>query len=350
MSLCFSSNNLSISPSIHLSVYQAIYLIQLSIYLPIYLFMYLSIYLSINLSICLSVCLSVCLFTQRHAIFRHPNFQKWSKHGAFCASWLRNVLHATTVCILSASDLPKVVRSWGGLRILTSKCAWSHNGVPFSFLICPDVSANATFLSLLSTPTHKSWKKHTVSRLSEHFAHLYLLSSTLSPSLFSSSLFYSSLTLHSVFHMFHLHFVGSSALKFEAKLPLTRLFPTAFGLEAKKSLDAATKAASFNARIMSCPKASLMDHSTTLKPTEVTRLLKFTSSYVYHIYICIHDIYIWYIYTYIFIYTYASCLYLFVYVMCHMSCVYIIHESWAAAMRPWLTKLKQLQLGASSRS
>ena len=200
--------------------------------------------------------------------------------------------------------------------------------MPFSFLICPDVSANATFLSLLSTPTHKSWKKHTVSRLSEHFAHLYLLSSTLSPSLFSSSLFYSSLTLHSVFHMFHLHFVGSSALKFEAKLPLTRLFPTAFGLEAKKSLDAATKAASFNARIMSCPKASLMDHSTTLKPTEVTRLLKFTSSYVYHIYIyiCIHDIYIYDIYIYIYLYIYICILFVFI-CICHVPYVMCIHYS-----------------------
>ena len=44
---------------------------------------------------------------------------------------LRNVLRATTVCTFSTSQLPKVVRAWCVLYILTSKCASRHNGVHF---------------------------------------------------------------------------------------------------------------------------------------------------------------------------------------------------------------------------
>ena len=45
--------------------------------------------------------------------------------------WLRNVLRATTACTFSTSQLPKVVRSWCVLYMLTSKCASRHNGVHF---------------------------------------------------------------------------------------------------------------------------------------------------------------------------------------------------------------------------
>ena len=57
-----------------------------------------------------------------------------SKSGpklVFCTFWLGNVLRATTACTFSTSQLPKVVRHWGVLRILTSKCASRHNGVQF---------------------------------------------------------------------------------------------------------------------------------------------------------------------------------------------------------------------------
>ena len=40
----------------------------------------------------------MCFAPQRHALFRHRNFKKWSEHGVFCAFWLRNVLPATTAC------------------------------------------------------------------------------------------------------------------------------------------------------------------------------------------------------------------------------------------------------------
>ena len=41
------------------------------------------------------------------------------------------MLRATTACTFSSSQLPKVVRQWCALYILTSKCASRHNGVQF---------------------------------------------------------------------------------------------------------------------------------------------------------------------------------------------------------------------------
>ena len=41
------------------------------------------------------------------------------------------MLHATTSCTFPTSQLPKVVRQWCVLYILTSKCASRHNGVHF---------------------------------------------------------------------------------------------------------------------------------------------------------------------------------------------------------------------------
>ena len=45
-----------------------------------------------------------------------------------------NVLRATTACTFSTSQLPKVVRAWCVLYILTSKCASRHNGVHFFYI------------------------------------------------------------------------------------------------------------------------------------------------------------------------------------------------------------------------
>ena len=73
----------------------------------------------------------MCFAPQRRALFRHLNFQKCSENGVFCTFSLRNVLRATTACTFSTSQLPKVVRHWGVLCILTSKCASRHNGVHF---------------------------------------------------------------------------------------------------------------------------------------------------------------------------------------------------------------------------
>ena len=41
------------------------------------------------------------------------------------------MLRATTACTFSTSQLPKVVRPWCALYILTCKCASRHNGVHF---------------------------------------------------------------------------------------------------------------------------------------------------------------------------------------------------------------------------
>ena len=49
------------------------------------------------------------------------------------------MLHATTACTFSTSQLPKVVRTPSVLYILTWKCASRHNGVTFSTSQLPKV-------------------------------------------------------------------------------------------------------------------------------------------------------------------------------------------------------------------
>ena len=73
----------------------------------------------------------MCFAPQRRALFGHLNFQKSSDTEVFCTFSLRNVLRATTACTFSTSQLPKVVRQWCVLYILTWKCASRHNGVQF---------------------------------------------------------------------------------------------------------------------------------------------------------------------------------------------------------------------------
>ena len=88
--------------------------------------------------------LKMCFVPQRCALFRHLNVKKGSKPAVFLHIWLENVLRATactfslgnvlratTACTFSTSQLPKVVRTWCGLYILTSKCASRHNGLQF---------------------------------------------------------------------------------------------------------------------------------------------------------------------------------------------------------------------------
>ena len=189
--------------------------------------------------------LEMCFAPQRRALFRHRNFQKWSENSVFCTFWLGNVLRATTACTFSTSQLPKVVRRWGVLYILTWKCASRHNGVhffdistsksgpnPWCFVhfdlemcfapqrraifhrSCGQLAPHppllrAYFSTLLS---HKSLEKHSVSRLSYLFAHLYLLSSYS----FSSYLLSSNLPLlcaSALLCFSSLHIVGSLTSK-----------------------------------------------------------------------------------------------------------------------------------------
>ena len=96
----------------------------------------------------------MCFALQWRALFRHPNLQKWREHVVFCTFWLGNVLRATTACTFSTSQLPKVVRHWGVLYILTWKCASRHNGVhffdTFSTSEPPKVVRDRQFLTLLT--------------------------------------------------------------------------------------------------------------------------------------------------------------------------------------------------------
>ena len=123
--------------------------------------------------------------------------QKWSEAEVFCTFWLRNVLRATMACTFSTSQLPKVVRTWCVLYILTSKVL--HAACNFSSLIWPDGSAHAALASLLFDPSGATnhWK-NTVFRdfpTFPSFAHLHLLSSDSFSSLICSLLLFSSLCL-----------------------------------------------------------------------------------------------------------------------------------------------------------
>ena len=158
----------------------------------------------------------MCFAPQRRALFQHLN----SGAEVFCTFWLGNVLRATTACTFLTSQLPKVVRDRQFLTLLTSKCASRHNGV--QFFIAPVASWLRT--RRFSEPTFRPsgatnhWKneKHSVSRLSYLFAHLYLLSSYS----FSSDLLSSNLPLLSASALLcfsSLHIVGSLT----SKLPST---------------------------------------------------------------------------------------------------------------------------------
>ena len=161
--------------------------------------------------------LEMCFAPQRRALFRQLSFQKRSEREVFCTFWLGNVLRATTACTFSTSQLPKVVRTWGVLYILTWKRASCHNGVQlfFSHLASwlrtcrfsevtfrpsgPQINGKtqwiATFLPLRAPASSLSW---------------------LSPSLIVALLDFSSLTLPtSAFPS--LHIVGSLT----SKLPST---------------------------------------------------------------------------------------------------------------------------------
>ena len=75
--------------------------------------------------------------------FRRCQVQKLRKVCRI-ALFSGNVLRATTACTFSASQLPKMLRAWCVLYILTWKCASRHNGVHLF-----DVSTSKKALSML---------------------------------------------------------------------------------------------------------------------------------------------------------------------------------------------------------
>ena len=93
----------------------------------------------------------ICFAPQQRALSRHLNFQKRSNTEVPSAFWLRHVLCATTACTFSTSQLPKVVRSWYVLYILTSKCASRRNGVHFSTSQLPKVARGWCVLYILTS-------------------------------------------------------------------------------------------------------------------------------------------------------------------------------------------------------
>ena len=121
----------------------------------------------------------MCFAPQRRTLFRHLNFQKWSENGVLCTFWLGNVLRATTAYTFSTSQLPRVVREWCALDILTWTCASRHNGLQLFI----SHLARRLRTRRFSKPTFRPygatnhWKKHSESRLLYLFAHLHLLSS-----------------------------------------------------------------------------------------------------------------------------------------------------------------------------
>ena len=75
--------------------------------------------------------LEMCFAPQRHALFQHLNFQKWSEPGAFCTFSLGNVLRATMCALFRHLNFQKWSEPGVFLYILTWKCASRHNGVHF---------------------------------------------------------------------------------------------------------------------------------------------------------------------------------------------------------------------------
>ena len=75
--------------------------------------------------------LQMCFAPQRRATFADRDLQNGSDNEVFCTFWLTNVLRATAACHFSGSQLPKWLREWGVLYILTHKCASRHSGVQF---------------------------------------------------------------------------------------------------------------------------------------------------------------------------------------------------------------------------
>ena len=132
------------------------------------------------------------LASQRRALLRHLNCQKWSGADVLCTFWLGNVLCATMERISSTSQLPKALRHWSVLYISPWKCASRHNGVQFF------ISHLATWLCTrrFSEPTfrpsgHKSLENtvsHNFSTFSRTCIFFLLTLSLLWSSLFCSYL------------------------------------------------------------------------------------------------------------------------------------------------------------------
>ena len=144
------------------------------------------------------------------------------------------MLRATTACTFSTSQLPKVVRSWCALCILTRKCASCHNGVHFFISNLPAGSAPAALASLLFDPPEPQIIGKT--QCSYLCTHLHLLSSdSFSSTLLSSNL--SLLSASSLLCFSSVHIVGSLTSKLPSMIYLCH---TLYMFTAGTSRNAAT--------------------------------------------------------------------------------------------------------------
>ena len=91
----------------------------------------------------------MCFVPQRRALFRHLTLEKWSETLVFLTFWLGNVLRTTTAYAFWTSQLPKVLRRWCVLCILTFGNVRAATACNFSSLLWPAGSAPAVLASLL---------------------------------------------------------------------------------------------------------------------------------------------------------------------------------------------------------
>ena len=167
--------------------------------------------------------LDMCFAPQRRALFRHLNFQKCSEQGMFCTFWLGNVLRATAACTFSTSQLPKVLRGWRALYILTSKCASHHNGAQFFTSHLPRRLRTRRFGEVTFRPSEATnhWKNTVLTLLpfrapASSFFSLFLFSDLLSSALLLSD------SSHLCFSICHI--VGSLTSKLPSILGSESLF------------------------------------------------------------------------------------------------------------------------------
>ena len=97
--------------------------------------------------------LETCFAPQRRTLFRHLHFQKWSEHGVLCTFWLGNLLCTTAACTFSTSHLPKVVRSWRALYILS----WKRASRPYGWDTPSPVLAGRPMPESKSKPPQSTW-------------------------------------------------------------------------------------------------------------------------------------------------------------------------------------------------
>ena len=129
------------------------------------------------------------------------------------------MLRAATACTFSTSQLPKVVRHWCALYILTSKCASRHSGVHFFMSHLASWLRTGRFSEPTFRPSGATnhWK-HRAFRDFPTFSRICIFF-LLTLSLLSSSLFCSSLLPASAQLCFSsVHIVGSLTSKLPSNI------------------------------------------------------------------------------------------------------------------------------------